>query len=634
MKELGKDKALIINTIASFVTFVVGLGIAFFFTPFLTDTVGEEAYGFVSLGNNVINYITILTVALNSVAGRFITIEYHQGKKKEANEYFSSVLMANIAIIPVILAVAVPAILNAEKLLDIPVELQASVKLLFFFILFNFIITLISTVYNVATFITNRLYLSSIANIVTALLRVFLMCLLFGMLPPNVAYIGIVTCICTFVGLVMNMYYTRLLVPDIRLKKCYVHWVKVKELISAGIWNSISRLSQVLSDGLDLVITNIWISAYLMGELSIAQQIPTYISTLTNTLINLFSPNLTMYYAKDDTEAVVKELKLSMKFSSFFVNIIFCVLVVFGTYFVQLWVPNQDVNLIYSLLVVIMMSLMVSGVTTSLNNVFLITNRLKVNSIFWLIISFTNVFLVFIFLNTTSLGIYAVAGVSKVTGIPIVPLATKVILGYKLKDMGYEPGLQPEAKHYAIKMPVFSFEKIRGADISLGPEMKSTGECLGIAETFNEALYKAFIGAGIRLPKHKNMIITVKDEDKQDIIPIARRFEALGYRIYATLGTAKVLKENGIKVIRTNKLEQPAPNLMDLILGHKIDVVIDTPPQGVEHQKDGFVIRRNAIETGVNVLTSLDTAEALATSLENTDLNNLSLIDIATIARR
>ena len=224
--------------------------------------------------------------------------------------------------------------------------------------------------------------------------------------------------------------------------------------------------------------------------------------------------------------------------------------------------------------------------------------------------------------------------ISKVTGIPIVPLATKVILGYKLKDMGYEPGLQPEAEHIAIKMPVFSFEKIRGADISLGPEMKSTGECLGIASTFNEALYKAFLGAGIRLPKHKNMIITVKDEDKEDIVPIAKRFEAQGYRIYATRGTAKVLKENGIRVIRTNKLEQPAPNLMDLILGHKIDVVIDTPPQGVEHQKDGFLIRRNAIETGVNVLTSLDTAEALVTSLENTDLHNLSLIDIATIAER
>ena len=221
--------------------------------------------------------------------------------------------------------------------------------------------------------------------------------------------------------------------------------------------------------------------------------------------------------------------------------------------------------------------------------------------------------------------------ISKVTGIPIVPLATKVILGHKIKEMGYTPGLQPEAKHFAIKMPVFSFEKIRGADISLGPEMKSTGECLGIAETFNEALYKAFLGAGIKLPKHKNMIITVKEEDHEEVVDIARRFEKIGYRIYATRGTAKTLKEHGVKCIRTNKLEQPSPNLMDLILGHKIDLVIDTPAQGVEHSQDGFLIRRNAIETGVNVLTSLDTATALITSLENTDLNNLTLIDIATI---
>ncbi len=221
--------------------------------------------------------------------------------------------------------------------------------------------------------------------------------------------------------------------------------------------------------------------------------------------------------------------------------------------------------------------------------------------------------------------------ISKVTGIPIVPLATQVILGHKLKDLGYTPGLQPEAKHYAIKMPVFSFEKIRGADVSLGPEMKSTGECLGISESFNEALYKAFLGAGVNLPKHKNMIITVRDEDKQDIIPIARRFQNLGYKIYATRSTAKVLNENGVKAIRTNKIEQPSPNLMDLILAHKIDLVIDTPSQGVEKAKDGFIIRRNAIETGVNVLTALDTAEALVTSLENTDIQKLKLVDIAEI---
>ena len=221
--------------------------------------------------------------------------------------------------------------------------------------------------------------------------------------------------------------------------------------------------------------------------------------------------------------------------------------------------------------------------------------------------------------------------ISKVTGIPIVPLATRVILGHKIRELGYTPGLQPEADYYAIKMPVFSFEKIRGADISLGPEMKSTGECLGIAKTFNEALYKAFLGAGIRLPRYKNMIITVRDEDKPEAVEIAKRFEALGYQIYATKGTARALMEADVSVRLTRKLEQESPNILDLILGHKIDLVIDTPSQGVEHSHDGFIIRRNAIETGVNVLTAIDTAKALVTSLENTDARALTLIDIAKI---
>ena len=224
--------------------------------------------------------------------------------------------------------------------------------------------------------------------------------------------------------------------------------------------------------------------------------------------------------------------------------------------------------------------------------------------------------------------------ISKVTGIPIVSLATQVILGKKLKSLGYEPGLQPEADFFAVKMPVFSFEKIRGADIGLGPEMKSTGECLGIAKTFNEALYKAFLGAGIRLPRHKNMIITVRDQDKPEAVEIARRFEALGYNIFATKGTARALMEADISVRLTRKLEQESPNILDLILGHEIDLVIDTPSQGVEHSHDGFIIRRSAIETGVNVLTAIDTARALVTSLENADAEKLELMDIARIRAR
>ena len=221
--------------------------------------------------------------------------------------------------------------------------------------------------------------------------------------------------------------------------------------------------------------------------------------------------------------------------------------------------------------------------------------------------------------------------ISKVTGIPIVPLASKVIIGNKIKELGYTPGLQPEADYVAVKMPVFSFEKIRGADISLGPEMKSTGECLGIAKTFDEALYKAFLGAGIKLPKFKNMIMTVRFEDKPEAVEIGRRFEKIGYRIFATKSTAEALNAAGVKAIPVRKIEQESPNLLDLILGHEIDLVIDIPAQGAEHSRDGFVIRRNAIETGVNVLTAIDTAEALITSLENTDIKKLTLIDIATV---
>ena len=221
--------------------------------------------------------------------------------------------------------------------------------------------------------------------------------------------------------------------------------------------------------------------------------------------------------------------------------------------------------------------------------------------------------------------------ISKVTGIPIVQLATKVITGSKITDLGYEPGLQKKSDYYAIKMPVFSFEKLRGAEISLGPEMKSTGECLGIDKTFNGALYKAFEGAGVELPKYKQMIMTVKDADKPEAVGVAKRFEKLGYKIYATRSTAKYLQEHGVNALRVNKISQESPNVMDLILGHKIDLVIDTPTQGNgDKTRDGFLIRRNAIETGVYCITAMDTANALAHALE-TASDKKTPVDIATV---
>ncbi len=221
--------------------------------------------------------------------------------------------------------------------------------------------------------------------------------------------------------------------------------------------------------------------------------------------------------------------------------------------------------------------------------------------------------------------------ISKVTGIPIVDLASRVILGAKIRELGYEAGLAKKSDYLAIKMPVFSFEKIRGAEISLGPEMKSTGECLGISKSFNEALYKAFLGAGIDLPKHKKLILTVKDADKLEAVDIARRFKELGYDIFATRNTARVLNSHGVLAIPINRIHEEAPTLMDLLLDHRIDLVIDTPTYG-DKMKDGFLIRRTAIETGVTCLTSLDTADALLNSLENSDTEHLSVVDITEIA--
>lgn len=222
--------------------------------------------------------------------------------------------------------------------------------------------------------------------------------------------------------------------------------------------------------------------------------------------------------------------------------------------------------------------------------------------------------------------------ISKVTGIPIVELATNVITGKTIRELGYEPGLQKPAEYYAIKMPVFSFEKIQDAETSLGPEMKSTGECLGISRDLNEALYKAFLGAGISLPKHRQVIITVKDADKPEIVNIGRRFEALGYKIYATRSTAKFLVNNGVNALKVNNIHQESPNIEDLILGHRIDLVVDTPTQGFNKNRDGFIIRRLSIETGVTCLTALDTVSALLTAMETENAEReLELINIADI---
>jgi carbamoyl-phosphate synthase large subunit len=222
--------------------------------------------------------------------------------------------------------------------------------------------------------------------------------------------------------------------------------------------------------------------------------------------------------------------------------------------------------------------------------------------------------------------------ISKVTGIPIVPLAVGTFFGKTLPEMGYHYGLQKERDLVAIKMPVFSFEKLYGQDVSLGPEMKSTGEVLGVAKTYDEALIKAFYGAGVHMIKKGKVIITVKDSDKEEVLPIAQGLYDLGWVILATEGTSEFLNDHGIPTIRLHKIGDGTPDILDHILSGDINLVINTPSKGVAHHRDGYRIRRNAVEAGVPCLTSLDTANAFLTCARHVETTHLSVVDITKVS--
>lgn len=434
---MSEKKQLVINFAANLVYLIINYAITFFLTSFVVNEISSEAYGFISLCNKVVDYATLVTIALNSVAGRFITLEMHRGNNQKANQYFSSTLAADTIICVGILAVFIPMAFHVEKIFDVPFELVADVKILFFIITCNLLVTVISTVYTVATFITNKLYLSSIANLFGNVVRALALIILLKYFTPSIVYVGVATISSSLVILILNVIYTRKLCPELKIKKTDVIFSRVKELFVSGVWNSITKLSQILSDGLDLVISNIWIGAYAMGQLSIAYTIPTIISAFIAMIVNIFNPKLTEYYARNDTQRIVSELKLNMKMTAFFGNIIFFGLVTMGRDFFQLWVPDSDVSLVYQLMLFATISLLVSSITSPLSNVFLLTNKLKLNSIIWLCVSAVDAILVVILVTTTSAGVFAVAGVSKIVG-SLVNLIFLPI--YSSKCLNVKPG--------------------------------------------------------------------------------------------------------------------------------------------------------------------------------------------------
>lgn len=412
-----KNKRLAINMIANIISFIVTMGVNFLLGPYIIKTVGEEAYGFVGLANNFVGYAQIITIALNSMASRFITIKIHQNDYEKANSYFTSVVFSNTIMAIVMLIPSLFFILFMDKIISVPNNIVLDVKLLWAFIFINFLLSIISSTFSIATFVKNRLDLSSIRSIQANIIKVIILIFSFSFFKASVWYLGFASLICTIFISIYDIYYKKKLLPDLIIDRKYFDYKAIKELMASGIWNMITKLGQVLTDGLDLLITNLFIDASSMGILAIAKTVPSAVANLLMTITGVFSPQLTISYAKNNKDQLIKDIKTSMKIGGLFTNIALGFTIIFGYMFYSLWVPGQNIKLIQEASILTIYGLIAEGAVNTLFGVFTITNRLKLNSIIVLGNGILNTILVFIFIKTTNLGILAVAGISTTTAL-------------------------------------------------------------------------------------------------------------------------------------------------------------------------------------------------------------------------
>lgn len=414
---MNKNKQFVINLTASLVNFVVNMGIGFAITPFIVSRVGAEAYGFTGLSNTMVGYATLFTIALNSVAGRFITVAYHQGDRRKADAYFSSALAADLVMILVPTAIAVPLIINLEHVIRISPHLVTDVKWLFCFVYLNYVVATISSVLSVATFIKNKLYLSSLANIAFSVVRITVMVVCFALFPTYVLFVGLGTCLAQLTLAILNYVFTIRLTPELRIKRNAISLRATWTMLSSGIWNTVINLQQILQNGLSLLIANLAISPLHMGYLSIAQVVPNALVTLTNTISGLFSPEQTRLYAQGNHNALLDELKTGMRITGLFTNIIVVTLLINGSAFIALWQPSQNTHMIYLLMILTLSGFFFTGIAGTLQAVPLLVNRLRNYSLSWLACGIISLIATLVCVKFSNWGIYAVAAVPQIVDI-------------------------------------------------------------------------------------------------------------------------------------------------------------------------------------------------------------------------
>lgn len=433
---MREKKQLAVNMIANVVNLFANLGISFFISPIIVSKLGTESYGFVTLANNFVNYISLITIALNSVSGRFITIKIHQEDYKGANIYYNSVLVTNIIFCVILFVPSVIFIGSLERVINISSTIIWDVKILFSLVFASFYISVIGNVYYVATFAKNRLELAAARSTVLNVFRAISLISVFTMFTPNIIWMGIVSLLVAVFTVLTNIRYSRKLLPELKLNIKEFQISAVKELLSSGYWNTISQVGQILLNGLDLLLTNLFISPQLMGVVSISKTIPDILASVAGTLVSAFAPSFTILYAQGRKKELLQEIKQSIKIVGLILGIPFGGWLAFGKEFFMLWMPTENSQLLYQLSVLASLTLFVNGGVSCIYNIFAVTNKLKVNSISLICSGVINTLVVFLLLKTTNLGVYAIVGTSVIILIlrnlfVSIPYAAKTCLGQK-----------------------------------------------------------------------------------------------------------------------------------------------------------------------------------------------------------
>lgn len=413
--------------------FAINYGINLMLTPYITDNVGTEAYGFVSLAKQFAQYAAIITTALNSFASRYITIEYHKGNKLQSNEFFNSVFFGDLALGSFIFIIALACLIFLERLIKIPENLVNDVKLLFLLVFINFWVTTVFSVFSSAAFVVNKLDVVGIFKVLSYATEAIVLYVIYVVFPSKVFFVGIGLIAASLVVALSNIWIQKKYTTDLSVKKKYFSTQAVKKLLLNGIWTSINSLGNILNNGLDLIVCNLLLSPLAMGQVAISKTIDSIFHSLYQLVGQAFHPLFLKSYAKNDPSKLLSDLKLSMKISGLFSNLAFSGFVALGLVYYKLWIPTQDIEFIYRITVITILTSVSAGPMSPLYYIYILTTKRRIPCIITLTGGLLNVVTMYLLITYTDIGAYAVVWTTSVIMSIINFVTNPLYMAYTLK---------------------------------------------------------------------------------------------------------------------------------------------------------------------------------------------------------